>query len=357
MTLHLKPHELVAILRNSPVNESLATITGTPLIVVDLTAPGSTVANSPAIPAHHVEMAGEALHALPTVIVGVVSGHGTLVPPHFARLGKFMDTVVAAEDLASIETMVEQFPLASTALVLLLRDAERRSIVEGLIAESATYSVLQAGPEFVRWRAGRAPRHSAPSPQPRVRVRDIDGSVFVTLIRNERHNAFDAQTRDELAAALEQLAAPTGEASGSIILDAEGPSFCSGGDLDEFGTRPDPATAHLIRLTRSPAHLIALLGPRTTARLHGACMGAGIELAAFAARVEAATNTAIALPELGLGLVPGSGGTVSMPRRIGRQRTALLALTGMQLDAPTALEWGLVDAIVEADGITAARGD
>ncbi len=271
--------------------------------------------------------------------------------------GQRMDTVVAAEDLGRVEAMVEQFPLASTALVLLLRDAERRSIVEGLIAESATYSVLQAGPEFARWRAGRAMREAASSTHPRVRVRDIDGSVFVTLSRHERHNAFDAQTRDELAAALERLAAPTGEASGPIVLDAEGPSFCSGGDLDEFGTRPDPATAHLIRLTRSPARLMALLGPRTTVRLHGACMGAGIELAAFAARVEAATDTVIALPELGLGLVPGSGGTVSMPRRIGRQRTALLALTGMRLDARAALEWGLVDEIVEADGSTVAPGD
>ena len=62
------------------------------------------------------------------------------------------------------------------------------------------------------------------------------------------------------------------------------------------------------------------------------CLGAGVELPAFAARVVAHANTSFALPELEMGLVPGAGGTVSLPRRIGRQRTAWLALTGQRLD-------------------------
>jgi enoyl-CoA hydratase/carnithine racemase len=82
-----------------------------------------------------------------------------------------------------------------------------------------------------------------------------------------------------------------------------------------------------------------------TARLHGACYGSGIELPAFADRVVAASDTRIALPELGLGLIPGAGGTVSLPRRIGRHRTAWLALSGAAIDATTALGWGLVDEV------------
>ncbi len=85
------------------------------------------------------------------------------------------------------------------------------------------------------------------------------------------------------------------------------------------------------------------LGARTTAYVHGACVGSGIELAAFTARVVAAADTRIALPEIGLGLVPGAGGTVSLTRRIGRLRTAWLAFSGTTIDAATALEWGLVD--------------
>jgi enoyl-CoA hydratase/carnithine racemase len=79
------------------------------------------------------------------------------------------------------------------------------------------------------------------------------------------------------------------------------------------------------------------------AHLHGACVGSGIELPAFAGRVLAAPDTTIALPEVGLGLLPGAGGTVSLPRRIGRHRTALLALARPSIDASTALAWGLVD--------------
>ena len=87
------------------------------------------------------------------------------------------------------------------------------------------------------------------------------------------------------------------------------------------------------------------MAARVTAHLHGACVGAGIELAAFAGRVVATSDTRLALPEVALGLVPGSGGTVSIPRRIGRHRTAWLALGATFVDASTAVRWGLVDEI------------
>jgi enoyl-CoA hydratase/carnithine racemase len=75
-------------------------------------------------------------------------------------------------------------------------------------------------------------------------------------------------------------------------------------------------------------------------------VGAGIELPAFARRVVADRGAFFELPEVGMGLVPGAGGTVSLPRRIGPQRTAWLALTGRRLDAETALSWGLVDDLI-----------
>jgi enoyl-CoA hydratase/carnithine racemase len=66
---------------------------------------------------------------------------------------------------------------------------------------------------------------------------------------------------------------------------------------------------------------------------------------AFADRVVAREGTTFCLPEVRLGLVPGAGGTVSITRRVGRQRTAWLALTSARLDLDTALGWGLVDAV------------
>jgi len=72
-------------------------------------------------------------------------------------------------------------------------------------------------------------------------------------------------------------------------------------------------------------------------------VGAGLELSAFAGHVVARPDTGVRLPEVSMGLIPGAGGTVSIPRRIGRWRTLYLALSGMWLDAATAAEWGLVD--------------
>jgi enoyl-CoA hydratase/carnithine racemase len=69
-----------------------------------------------------------------------------------------------------------------------------------------------------------------------------------------------------------------------------------------------------------------------------------LEMAAFCGWIEAQDDSVFGLPELGLGLIPGAGGTVSVTRRIGRWRTAYLVLSGRVIDADTALAWGLVDA-------------
>jgi enoyl-CoA hydratase/carnithine racemase len=171
-----------------------------------------------------------------------------------------------------------------------------------------------------------------------------DGSVIrMTLSRPHVHNAFSRRMRDELTDALTVVQADPSVQQ--VELRGAGPSFCSGGDLAEFGSFPDPATAHLVRLTRSAARAMAQVADRVHVHLHGSCIGAGIELPAFAGRVTADPATVIGLPEVALGLIPGAGGTVSIPRRAGRQRAAWLALTGERIDAATALAWGLVDEI------------
>jgi enoyl-CoA hydratase/carnithine racemase len=231
---------------------------------------------------------------------------------------------------------------------MLLRSSGSRSVADGLLAESAVYSMLQGGPELAAWRAHHPRRPRAPDQGPVVLVERDGPRLELRLHRPDRRNAVSAQVRDDL---LEGLAvAALDPAVTEVHLRGDGPSFCSGGDLDEFGTFPDPATAHLVRVARSVGLAIHALADRVVAHLHGPCVGSGIELPAFAGRVLAAPDTTIHLPEVGLGLVPGAGGTVSLPRRIGRHRTALLALTGRRLDAPTALAWGLVDEVERPTG-------
>ena len=179
-----------------------------------------------------------------------------------------------------------------------------------------------------------------------MRAERFGGQLVLELNRPHKHNAFSTEIRDGLVEALRPACADPGIEQ--VLVRGRGPSFCSGGDLDEFGTLPDPATAHAVRSTRNAALLIHDLADRIAFEVHGACIGAGVELPAFGRRVIAREDAFFELPEVAFGLVPGAGGTASLPRRIGRQRTAWLALTGRRVDAATALAWGLIDAVAAA---------
>ncbi|OBB42336.1 enoyl-CoA hydratase/isomerase family protein [Mycobacterium sp. 852002-51961_SCH5331710] len=218
----------------------------------------------------------------------------------------------------------------------------------GVITESLAYSTLQAGPEFARWLAERGPTRLPEIPEPVVAER-IDDTLYVWFNRVQRHNAFSTDARGALLEALE--VARVDPSVTEVVLSGNGPSFCSGGDLAEFGTFADPASAHIARTRYSPAlvlsELTARLGRRCRARVHGHVLGSGLEMAAFCGRVESSRDAVFGLPELSLGLIPGAGGTVSVTRRMGRWRTAYLVLSGRTIDARTALRWGLIDAIAD----------
>jgi enoyl-CoA hydratase/carnithine racemase len=175
-----------------------------------------------------------------------------------------------------------------------------------------------------------------------VRIERVGQQLTITLSRPAVRNALDRAMRDQL---LDALAVAEADPSLRVVLRGDGSSFCSGGDLDEFGTHPGPAEAHAIRLRRSIGAALHRVAGRTTALVHGPCAGSGVELPAFAGRVVAHPDTTFELPELMMGLIPGAGGTVSVPARVGRHRTAWLVLTGRRIDAATARAWGLVDEI------------
>lgn len=323
--------DLLAVARGSVVEPPWPTSGFADVVVVDLDA--ATGAD-----------AGEAcLHTgVPAVVVGLTA----TAPPERHPLASVCDVVFNPDDRL-VDDLVEQVssrPVAAGALVRLLRGAEGRSIEDGLLVESAVYSTLQAGPEFVAWRAARPLKTRREEGDP-VELRRDGDVLHVTLRREHVHNALDRAMRDQLVDAF-RLVAVDGSIT-RVEFRGRGPSFCAGGDLDEFGTFPDPATAHLVRLQQSAGRAIAAVAGRVTVHLHGACMGSGIELAAFAGTVIAHPSTVVGLPEVSVGLVPGAGGTVSLPRRVGRHRTARLALTGERIDADTALSWGLVDRLEE----------
>ncbi|MFC1440666.1 enoyl-CoA hydratase/isomerase family protein [Streptacidiphilus sp. N1-10] len=256
--------------------------------------------------------------------------------------------LVAVDDPAAeartLHANVLAHPQAALVLGRLLRVGPRLTVGEALDAESLAYSTLLGGQEFADWLAARGDR-AAPPPAATetVLVRRKGDTLHLTLNRPERRNAHGRELRDALVEALR--IAEADDSVTAVVLDGNGPCFCSGGDLAEFGTAPDLATAHLVRTRGGAAAPLHRLRERITVLVHGSCVGAGIELPAFAGRVVADPDAWFLLPELGMGLIPGAGGTVSIPRRIGRWRTLHLVLSGAPVGAERALDWGLVDRI------------
>jgi len=266
----------------------------------------------------------------------------TEVPTDDIRL-VHVESVEAALD--DVRSTIADNPIAATVCDDVLRaNSVGTGTREGLTIESLGYSTLQAGPEFARWLADQQPR--VRHEQDDAVILDRTGDILtITFNRPDRHNAFSNILRAGLLDGLHTAVAdPT---ITDVVFTGAGRSFCSGGDLREFGMFADPANAHLARTRYSPALLLNAvrerLGVRLRAEVHGAVLGSGLEMAAYCGRVVSRPDAVFGLPELGLGLIPGAGGTVSVPRRIGRWRTAYLAASGRNVDAATALSWGLVD--------------
>lgn len=252
-----------------------------------------------------------------------------------------------ADALVELRARCERWPQAAAVCADVLRAFDPKvSAFAGVITESLAYSTLQSGSEFARWLSERGPKVMPDIPNPVVAER-IDDTLHVRFNRPQRHNAFSTDARGALLEALE--VARLDPSVSEVVLSGNGPSFCSGGDLAEFGTFADPASAHLARTRHSPAlvldELTARLGRRCRAQVHGQVLGSGLEMAAFCGWVLSHPDAVFGLPELSLGLIPGAGGTVSVSRRIGRWRTVYLVLSGETIDAATALRWGLIDEI------------
>ena len=279
---------------------------------------------------------GDWLTDLPCTVIGI--GSSALAP--------FCDVVLKdAGSLENIAANIAKAPIASMIFVQHLRASEDLRLQDALTTESFAYATVQKGPEFLDWLGGneRAGNESAKAIDPLLV--EMDGAQLnLTMNDPDNLNAIGITMRDALCEALDLALAD--DTIKRIKLTGTGRSFSTGGEVNEFGDISDPATAHWIRSLRLPAWRLARLQERTHVHVNGAAVGAGAEIAAFASRVTASENAWFQLPELKYGLIPGAGGTASLPRRIGRQRTAYMALSMKKISAQTALEWGLVDEIL-----------
>src|SRR3984957_14743473 len=197
-------------------------------------------------------------------------------------------TVESVPDaLAELRQRCERWPHASSVCDDVLRTVRPDGpALAGVLTESLAYSTLQAGPEFARWLDERGPARMPEIADPVQAQRDGD-TLRIRFNRPQRHNAFSTDARGALLEAL--AVAQLNPSVTGIVLTGNGPSFCSGGDLDEFGTFADPARAHLARTRYSPALALdavtSRLGAACRAEVHGQALGSGLEMAAFCGRV------------------------------------------------------------------------
>ena len=290
------------------------------------------------------------------VIVGILNCSDEELPSNFL---KSFDILLTDSRLSLLPAFVEDISIAiqeldemislhtQPALVLahLLRQKAYQNVSQGLVLESLSYGMLQSGSQFKTWLNQRGDTARVLDEKPVVLASRSDESLEIYLNRPERSNAYSSDMRDQLFDFLQ--IARFDEAVTKVKLHGLGKSFCSGGDLAEFGSVDFPPDGHIIRMHRSPALSSHSIADKLEVYLHGVCAGAGIEIPAFASRVFGNESVEIFLPEISMGLIPGAGGTVSLPRRIGPQKTTYLAMSGKTLSLSDALAWGLIDEAVE----------
>jgi enoyl-CoA hydratase/carnithine racemase len=207
--------------------------------------------------------------------------------------------------------------------------------------------MLQAGAEHLAWQARQ--KAASPLPSGTLHVAREGGILSLVMDRAAARNSIDQPMRDALQEAF-ALAAMDASIT-RVKLRGLGKCFSMGADLAEFGTTRDPVRAHAIRAVTLPARQMARRAEIYDVHVQGGCVGSGLEMAAFAGRLTASADAWFQLPETGMGILPGAGGCVSVPRRIGRQRAAALMLSGKRIGARLALEWGLIDAMMDEGAV------
>ncbi len=177
------------------------------------------------------------------------------------------------------------------------------------------------------------------------------GVATITLNRPRQYNALSLAVLDQLHAALDQIA---GDATVRVaVIAANGSAFCAGHDLKEMRGSDDPAFAEKLFARCSAMMLkIAKLPVPVIAEVQGMATAAGCQLVAQCDLAVAASHAKFAVSGVNLGLFCSTP-AVALSRTISRKRAAEMLMLGEFIDAATALDWGLVNRVVETDALRA----
>jgi enoyl-CoA hydratase len=180
-----------------------------------------------------------------------------------------------------------------------------------------------------------------------------DGIATVTVNRPDKLNALNAATIGELEACFGLLAADPG--ARVVVLTGAGPkAFVAGADIAELARLDAAGAQRLARRGQALMDQVANLGKPVIAAVNGFALGGGCELALACSFRWAAETAKLGLPETGLGLIPGYGGTQRLARLVGRGRALEMILRGNLITAAEAQAMGLVNRVVPAGELTGA---
>jgi 2-oxoglutaroyl-CoA hydrolase len=179
----------------------------------------------------------------------------------------------------------------------------------------------------------------------RVDRDDARGVLTVTLDDPAKLNRVPLAARGQLAQLFAELEGD--DAVRIVILTGEGENFTAGGEIAAF---MDATPEQLSRLAWNIAAPERCPKP-VIARLRGYCLGVGLELALACDFRVAADDAQLGLPEVGLGMIPGSGGTQRLARLVGLGRAKDVVMRRRRISAADALAWGLVSEVVPAAGL------
>lgn len=178
-----------------------------------------------------------------------------------------------------------------------------------------------------------------------VKITRDDGIAVLTL-DNPPVNALGHALRAPLFEALQQAKAD--DAVQAIVITCAGRTFIAGADISEFGKPPkEPSLPDLIAMLES-------IDKPTVAAIHGTALGGGLELALGCHYRVAEKSAMIGLPEVNLGLIPGAGGTVRLPRLVGPEAALKMIVSGKPIGMDEAVRLGAVDRLAETDLVAEA---
>ncbi len=179
---------------------------------------------------------------------------------------------------------------------------------------------------------------------PLVRLRTDGAVAIVTLNRPDKLNALSSELERQLGEALE--ADEVGSAD-AVVIRGAGRAFCAGADVNEMGDQSPEAVLRYYRTTGDVYEHVASLRQPVVAAIHGYCLGGGFELALACDLRIAARSAVFGLPEVEIGILPSSGGTLRLVRAVGPARAKELVLSRRRFLAEEGLRLGVVSEVVD----------